>query len=50
MNGAWPAGAYQVFVKTTWVTNDVKDFSLRAYFPTAVEFVKITEYSSAIEA
>jgi hypothetical protein len=44
-NGTWAAGNYSVFFKPTWATNDVQDYTVRAYFPTAVTLVR-TDFAS----
>jgi hypothetical protein len=44
-NGTWTAGNYSVFFKPTWVTNDVQDYTVRAYFPTVLNLVR-TDYSN----
>lgn len=35
-NGTWNAGKYQVFFKASWGSADVRDYTIRGYFPTAI--------------
>jgi len=46
---ALPAGTYQVFVKPTWVTNDVPDYTMRTYFKESVTITQ-TPYTTVNDA
>lgn len=47
---AWPAGTYDVYVKTEWLTSDATDFTFRLYSasPIAITQVPITSVDDAL--
>lgn len=42
IKGDLPQGNYVVYVKNTWLANDVKDYSVRTYMPVSVTITKAT--------
>lgn len=40
------AGAYTVYFKPTWLTNDVPDYTMRTYMASSLTIAKTTTYAS----
>ncbi len=44
-NETWNAGNYQIFFKASWGSVDVRDYTIRGYFPTAIT-LRRSDFSS----